>query len=427
MMAPPQPLDLIPYTLRSISNQLIFVVLEFSGRINIATLKKAARRMYQAWPVLRCQFDIEDNRPIWRKIDIPALKIQIDEDITTILSDYSARIPACALQISVARHYDRDIICLIVDHAFADAAASRSLCYMLARSYSEQKHGKATELGNHPDSWHCFNKLREGMSMREMLRALFLAPIPARCWQFPVISELPGVTPAYEIRHLEDDSLQKLKKFGKRRQATINDLLLAAFSCALSSELRRNSIAAQIQFTVNLRRYLQPELQTAVANLSGTACIRIKNTILTSFESMIASISEQTRLIKQRRPGLDAIPAAGMLFGSGYQPGGRILTSIFRYGSRSGRILPMLTNLGHLDEAKLRFADSSLKRACVVGPNLITPGIMLSASGYANNLTLSTGYNSNVVSRTLIGRILDQMEGLLSLSQPEQLIGNHNS
>jgi len=61
-----EPLDLIAVCLRPVSNQLLFVILKFGGRIDFERMQKTFCELLYAYPLLACELDISPRWPVWK-------------------------------------------------------------------------------------------------------------------------------------------------------------------------------------------------------------------------------------------------------------------------------------------------------------------------------------------------------------------------
>ncbi len=216
--------------------------------------------------------------------------------------------------------------------------------------------------------------------------------------------------PTYVIRHIEDPSLTRLKKFGRQHDATINDLLIAAFYMAALTHLEPlNKTSLPIQFTVDMRRYIKDNSDTGIANLSSAVDVWLPANINLCFEDVLMETCRQLKRIKQRNPGLGATIALDLLFLAGYARARSIFMRNISSGLQARNANPILSNFGRLDDELLNFDGRAVRRAYLVGPNLLVPGLMMCASGFRRSLTLSVGYDESTISGRLIRRFVNTM------------------
>jgi hypothetical protein len=136
---------------------------------------------------------------------------------------------------------------------------------------------------------------------------------------------------------------------------------------------------------------------------------RLPRTEDNTFANALMQVCRQTKLIKRNRPGLPTALGLNLLFTGGYRLANSIFSKLLSACCFSGRANPILTNFVGLEKAYL------------VGPNFMAPGLLMSASSFRNQLTLSVGYNQSIISDTLVSIIFNetvaQLESAVSYRQ----------
>ena len=148
---------------------------------------------------------------------------------------------------------------------------------------------------------------------------------------------------------------------------------------------------------------------------------RLPRTEDNTFANALMQVCRQTKLIKRNRPGLPAALGLNLLFTGGYRLANSIFSQLLSARCFSDRANPILTNFGELNEQKLNSDFIGLEKAYLVGPNFMAPGLLMSASSFRNQLTLSVGYKQSIISAALVLRILNetvaQLESAVSYRQ----------
>ena len=139
-----EPLDLIGVCLRPVSNQLLFVILKFGGRIDFERMQKTICELLFTYPLLACELDISPRWPLWKmRKDIDHLKlitVQNEEADESLMAEHVGlyRDPGSpTIHVTLFRGRTTDALCFDVDHTLADAAGAKDLVYAAAEIYSQ--------------------------------------------------------------------------------------------------------------------------------------------------------------------------------------------------------------------------------------------------------------------------------------------------
>jgi len=196
----------------------------------------------------------------------------------------------------------------------------------------------------------------------------------------------------FVFRHLEPERFASLRAYGRQHNATINDLMIAAFYRALLKKEAWDGLAAlRIQTTVDLRRHYLPSGKAeGICNLSTYEHINLGREPGSDFADTLDRISSITRRSKSGWIGLSelcTVPLAGMApYRLLVQACSRLL-----HDRISSRNYPSgLTNLGQISPAGV-FFDGQPAHCWILPPVVYPPVLYIGFSGYAGTLTLSAG------------------------------------
>ncbi len=169
--------------------------------------------------------------------------------------------------------------------------------------------------------------------------------------------------------------------------ATVNDLLVAALLRMAAQRSDRGPVG--VAFSVDLRRFLRDSL-ARVTNLAGATVVTLSRA--RAGGDVLAATSARIGEVKRRLPGLPYMLGPALLFG--WLPhalvrgvGRAFIHMVLRRGAR----VPILTNIGPLDEALAPLGDA-VRSASIVGPFLHdAPVPVVTATGFRGALTLQVG------------------------------------
>lgn len=374
----------------------------FNHRLDAQRLGRALLLLLDAQPVLGCRLVTETSRVYWQRItgprpDLLSIAVSPAEFATfrntPIDSRREPQIRACMLHAATGDH-----LLIKITHQVCDAGGLNDLACQLSSIYTQL----AEDPGYRPRS-NMHSPRRCSQIMRHLpwysypvLLLLFLrttlstqVPKATHALQVPVGPREPFT---FIIRHLPPGHVEKIKAYGHRHGATINDLMIAAFYRALlKKEAWDGRARLRIQTTVDLRRwYLPAGRAKGICNLSTYEHINLGREPGGDFAATLERVSAITRRSKAGWIGLSElcmVPLAGLApYRLLVKACGRLLRD--RIASRnypSG-----LTNLGLIPPAGLSF-DGPPAQAWILPPVVFPPVLYIGFSGYASSLTLSAG------------------------------------
>ena len=177
------------------------------------------------------------------------------------------------------------------------------------------------------------------------------------------------------------DVMSKVHDSARKQGATLNDVFLAAFARALSRIYGLDKI--NIPCTVDLRKYANGK--TGIANLTGTYNLNIKIRAGEPFHETLAAASANMQ--KQKRTKNDI--AGPKLLVSKYEKS--TLDKFLKlYGGMDTSAYTDYTNLGVLDEKRLRFDGTTVKNAVGYSGLNKAPCFQLAVSSFKGITTISS-------------------------------------
>jgi NRPS condensation-like uncharacterized protein len=266
------------------------------------------------------------------------------------------------------------------------------------------------------DPWQILDSVPRLTRVRALLDfAWFMAPrfLPRATYRLPLpVSSVGSWAPV--TRSLPAPALSSLRRYGKERGATLNDVFLAATYRALAGSGWDGASALRMTITVDLRRWcLSPEHGASVANLSAWEYPSLMRELGRSFDETLARVSAMMRRRKRSRPGLAlaliALPLTKRASRRAARPAAPPKPE--SGGTPNPRALLIFSNEGLLDASHLRFADETPVRARIVPPFMPLPTLQLCLSCYGDALTLAavTSENGEAPVARFLDAVLEQL------------------
>ncbi len=423
--------DLMNYITRANADQQLHGIISVRGRLDEHTLQSAMRIAMDREPVLGCRFVQQDNHTGWeRRSDLDRLDLCPLIHPADLRGELKAFVTTPAdpcrdplIQARLFRTTAGDTFCLKVNHVAADGAGTKEIVYLVADTYTRlvadpsyrpglSRPGKRSQLG-------LFRQAGLKNLFKYRPRKLGL-PSGGR-FSLPFHGSEPDGR-AFALRQVDPDTFRMLKAYGKRQGATINDLILAALYKALFSVAETpQSTALPVQVSIDLRRALPFHQPQPICNLSGALFPAIPYRPGASYEKILSDVQAQMKRWKSGRPGLTGAMLIELAMLQGFHKANAMLGQMTAV--RSNQVNPLLlSNFGLMDESRLVFGSAEIVDAYLLGPVMFKRGLMLTASTYADRLTLAIGYCQGCISASVIEAILEQV--WVELRQAGEYVGD---
>lgn len=402
------------------SNALIQYVIKPNKPVDYSLLSKAVWYAVQTEPVLGCVFATDNPVPVWKPVPLEPEQICRSVTASDMASatghflaeglDASTHPPVMVCLISDGKS---NVIGLKIHHAVCDGSGSNYFIHLLAGIYTELEENKKYSP-------------REGMLQRDtaaFYNALkiddihgFFRPEKAELpstWGFPASKDTSVKQKfSYQLVRYNKAELQKIKQFALKHQATINTVLTAAFHLSLVKIIKPAEAEKEIQFMVDLRKYLPPANKQTICNLSA-----ILNVELPAKENNFIAVVGQTQLAVNNMLAQDNLIhgtiACDLALESGFAAMAGYVRSDWQNIKRTGNCTPMISNLGVLDTEKIHFGQAQIDDMYLVSPAFYAPAFMLGLSTFNGVLTFCASYYSPGIQHETVKALFKGINNLL--------------
>jgi NRPS condensation-like uncharacterized protein len=401
-------------------DMIIQLELQFKLQIDAGRLARATDLSLDVAPVLGCRFVRHWWEPHWERLSTETphafvtVKTKHDYEsfkVTSIDAYSGPQVRVCLWNYPDGAH-----ILFKVSHYVADAAGVKEVARIISSIYSR--------LRNDPD-YQPEPDLRSSRSVRQILRAVPLRFYPGLFFQF--LSDNKASQSSKDILTISitkerDDTLKfvdhilpkehvsLISEYAHNHEATLNDMLLAAFFRALAStENWDGNKQLKATTTVDLRRYVVERQVSAVANLSLPiwGWPNLNTDLGHDFLSTLNRIATITKRRKQGYLGIETLLGILILLGPfPHYLAARSIGHGVQEKISKGNFAPAFTNMGIIGPEMVVF-DSKPCKAQLLPPPVYPPWFMLGVSSYDGTVSLSAGLYS--IQTEHIKRFLDVM------------------
>ena len=282
----------------SLFTPIIQLEMEFDYSLDEQRLAKAVALTMDADPILGCRFFPRMIRPYWERVEKEKYSIFI---ITKNKNEYEAFkkkgiefISEPQIFTCLYRSESKDRLALKVSHLVSDAAGVKDIAAILSKIYNRLEYEPDYHPNPNPCDFRSFWQIVRHVPwyvhpriilnyMHEVTNSL----IPYRTHGVPIKNTSENAD-KYIIRHIEKEALTHMVNYAKKRDATINDVLLTAIFRALSKIGEWDGKAAlRIAMTIDLRRYLPKRKAESASNFSSIEMLTYGTIMEDDFESTL--------------------------------------------------------------------------------------------------------------------------------------------
>ena len=404
---PAEACDILQFLFKElkINDHTLHFAASFSGELDPDLLRKSVALSAGAFPLIRCRFGGAGGRLRWRETGRPADLVSFSE--TEHAAEETERFLCAALdeaagpqiKFGLFRQDGKDTLAVRMNHMLCDAAAFKEYLYLVCGIY--------TGLENHEDvhppvsGSRRLGQLLRPFSVRDRIRILagkndMLTHDPER---FDLEGDLAN--PFIERRTIPRDSFLRMAAFAKSRHATVNDLLLAALIRVLSRLFGR---PVAVPCAVDLRKYLPGRKAEGFCNLVTNLTCDVGEEPGASFGQTLDRVRRAMDRQKASPVCLKSMILLEKIFDLLPYKAAKYL---FEKNFSNAPIA--FTNLGVLDDGRLRFGTSEITGAYMTGSIKYSPYFQMAVSTFRNQPTLSVNLYGTPSDRKMVSGVLDDV------------------
>jgi NRPS condensation-like uncharacterized protein len=421
----------------SLFTPIIQLEMEFDYSLDELRLAKAVSLLMDVEPILGCRFVPRTIRPYWERVKKEKIDVFM---LTKNESEYEAfknkRIDFISepqIFVCLYRSETSDRLILKISHLASDASGVKDITATLSKIYNHLE--CESEFHPNPNScdfrgfwqivrhvpWYVYPRIVLNY-MNEVTNSL----IPYKTHGVPIINT-SGKADKYITRHIEKEALTHMVNYAKKRNATINDVLLTAIFRALSKIGEWDGKAAlRIAMTIDLRRYLPNMKAESVSNFSSIEMLTYRTTMEDDFESTLDRVVQMVNKRKSSWLGLSAFVSTYL--GIWALPF-LVLRIITKKGweskANSSNAFDWFTNMGEIPMENVDFGGNPT-RAWLLPPGCNFPILFYGCSGYDSELSLSASImlDDDGMNEAATNQFFDLIIYELPLTEAKEIEGN---
>lgn len=400
--------DILQYLfkVKKINDHTLHFVAAFSGKIDVEQLKTAVNLSTGVFPLIRCRFTETKKRPCWEDCGYTANEIvnYLDTDNTDkSVNDFVCKevdaFVGPQVKLQIIRGSDNDTLVVLMNHMLCDAAGFKNYLYLLSDLYSncEKKPDYCQKVSGN----RRISQILKPFSVRDKLK--IITSKNDMSTHDPAKFELEGDlnNPFIEKRKIPRELFCQLKTYVKKRNATVNDLILAAYIRELFQIFHH---AVTIPCTVDLRKYLVDHKAEGICNLCTNLSCNIGLDIGATFDQTLDKVKQAMDKEKSSISCLKSITLLEKVFDIlPYQTAEKIVDKSFSNPPIA------FTNIGIIDKSRLSFGKTEITEAYMTGSIKYAPYFQMAISTYDNQATLSINLYGTPSDRKRVSLFLDSI------------------
>lgn len=413
--------DKMHYLFRDFNDRMVHLELCYDCEIDIDILKKVIICFFEKAPVLHSSFTDNHLSPYWTVHDYDINEVLTvehtdtpRETAETFLTQYIPPESELQMKVGVFMSEKESVLCIVENHMCMDGGDFKYFIKALCSAYTLLK-----EQGKSPvdlrTGTRSYDKVYSDYSYTEkrMAKNLYKNVCAKDTHRFPLTPESIRDKSFIVRRKIPADTFLKLKNEGKKRGATVNDMLLASYFHSLYELAGFNeSEALTISCAVDLRRHISDLSDEGLTNHTAFMQCRIPRRGRDVFETLSYTVQTSEKFKNDKFMGLYGLP----LLNLGYSLLPHAASEeIIKIGYSNPLIA--MSNIGILDKNALSLCGNAPTDGFMTGAVKYKPYVLLSATTLGNEVTLSMCVKGNEEDRTVTERFFDIMEkniGVLS-------------
>lgn len=405
--------DKMHYLFRDYNDRMVHVRLDYDFEIDIEALKLVLVCFFEKAPVLHSSFTDNKVHPYWTVRDymiddiLTAENIEeenLESEVNFFLTQYIP--PEAHIQMKVAVYYygGKSTLCIVENHMCMDGGDLKYFLKSLCQGYSDYVTSAVSPVDLRTGT-RAYDSVYEDFSESEkrIAKGLYKNINSKDEHGFPFTPNSIHDRSFIAKRKIPASRFDEIRATGKKHHATINDMILTAYFCALYelAGFDKND-SCSISCAIDLRRHLHDDKTQGVTNHTAWMQCKIPSNDASIFETLRLVVESSNQFKKDKFMGLHGLP----LLNFGY----KILPhaaseEIIKIGYANP--LLAMSNIGVLEVDKLALAGHEPVDGFMSGAVKYKPYALLSVTSVRKELTLSMCCRGNEEDEATVYKFFD--------------------
>ena len=406
--------DKMHYLFRDYNDRMVHVKLQYDFEIDVEALKTVIICFFEKAPVLHSSFKDNHVSPYWivkpYRID-DVLEVSYPDDVEAAADAFLTQEipPDSDIQMKVAVFFKdgTTTLCMIENHMCMDGGDFKYFLKAFCKNYNDYVENGISPIDLREGS-RSYDQVYNDFSKTEqrMARNLYKNVNAKDDHKFPLTPDSIRDRSFIAKRKISAEKLAQIKAAGKKRGATINDMLLTAYFYSLY-ELANYSPyeGVSISCAIDLRRHLKDVSDEGLTNHTAWMQCKVPERGQDIFQTLKYVMLSSNQFKQDKFMGLYGLP----LLKLGYTIMPHAASEEIIKIGYSNPLLAM-SNIGILEVDKLALCGHEPTDGFMTGAVKYKPFVLLSATTMRNVVTLSMCVRGNDEDRKTVERFFDLME-----------------
>jgi len=397
------------FKVKKINNHILHFSAEFSGCLDIAVLKEAINTVIEAFPLIRCGYKERSyRRPLWYDMGHTADEmfsvIETSDpasEVSKFLGSETDLENGPQMKVGLIRSQNKDTLCILINHMLCDAAGFKEVLYLLSSAYRSLINKTAPSLTSQMTD-RSIHQLVKACSLKEKWNIYFSKNSlnPHGEQQFDFQGDLSS--PFIEMRKIPEHQFSQMKEYAKKKQVSINDIMLTAFQRTLFQTF---GSCSALPCAIDLRRFMKDHKANGICNMISNICCQTSFRSGDCFETTLGQVKKEMDIQKTNPQSIRNVLLLEKIY---HIFPYKIVWCAMRHNFENPPIA--FTNIGILDEQKLSFGQSPvMQNAYMTGSIKYKPYFQISLSTFRQEAALCVNLYGTQEDRKQISDFLDAL------------------
>ncbi len=413
--------DKMHYLFRDFNDRMVHVELHYDFEINIDALKTVLICFFEKAPVLHSSFTDNKIHPYWTVKDytiddVLTVKEVAEEELDREINDFLVQyIPPDAdiqMKVEVLNHGGKSVLLVVENHMCMDGGDLKYFMKALCKNYNEYLEGAVSPIDLRTGT-RSYEAVYEDFTAgeRKMAKNLYKNVNTPDKHGFPLTPDNIRDKSFIARRKLSAQKFDEIRAAGKKRGATINDMLLTAYFYALYElAMFDPNDSVSISCAIDLRRHIKDNSDQGVTNQTAWMQCKIPKRGDDIFETLEYVVRSSNQFKQDRFMGLHGLP----LLSLGYKIMPHAASEEIIKVGYANPLLAM-SNIGILEVDKLALEGHEPTDGFMSGAVKYKPYVLLSATSMRKELTLSMCVRGNDEDKRIVEHFFDLLEESIEL------------
>ena len=408
--------DKMHYLFRDYNDRMVHVELHYDFEINIEALKTVLICFFEKAPVLHSSFTDNHIHPYWTVKDYDIDDIltvkevseeKLDFEINEFLVQYIPPDADIQMKVAVFNYGGKSALCLVENHMCMDGGDLKYFMKALCKNYNDYVENKISPIDLRTGT-RSYEAVYEDFTAgeRKMAKNLYKNINTPDKHGFPLTPDNIRDKSFIARRKLSAEKFDEIRAAGKKRGATINDMLLTSYFYSLYELANFDSKdSVSISCAIDLRRHIKDNSDQGVTNQTAWMQCKVPERGKDIFETLEYVIRSSNQFKQDRFMGLHGLP----LLSLGYKIMPHAASEEIIKVGYANPLLAM-SNIGILEVDKLALEGHEPTDGFMSGAVKYKPYVLLSATSMRKELTLSMCVRGNEEDKKIVEHFFDLLE-----------------